>query len=346
MDRRLRVAVGRGEWHDEFAAALEAHVRGGAPLEYDVVDIDAHDWQVKVAPYDLIIWKGRFMGPEFAGHYKEKVYFIERVLDKVIVPGFATVWHYDSKVAQSYIFAHWDVSSPETVASFDYDDARERLDRASFPIVAKRSHGASSTAVRLVQDRRSAQKWLDRTFSQELWDRYKAAHPKLATRWTTAPWHRWFWAKVLQRLLHHPRYGVVYWQEYIPNNDADLRITVIGDSYAYGFWRRNRPGDFRASGSGLLDYETHIPEEAIRYCLSLNRQFGFDSMAYDLLIKDGVFVITEMSYAYVDSAVLGTPGHYVLGSDDHLMYEDGHVPPQALWVDWALTKFSRSTNGL
>jgi len=334
----VKVAVGRGAWHDEFAAALERRIRDGAAVEYDIVDIDAHDWLERIAPYDLVIWKGRFMGPELAGHYKDKVYFIEKVLGKVIVPGFDTVWHFESKVAQSYLFAHAGVATPETVASLDYDDALSCLRQARFPIIVKQSHGASSANVKLIATESRAQKWLAKTFFQEMWDRHKSAHGNRLSQVASAPWHGWFWPKVLQRVLNLEAGAPAYWQQYVPDNEADLRITVIGDRDAFGFWRRNRPGDFRASGSGLLDYETPIPEAAVRYCIGLNRRFGFDSMAYDLLFRGDDFVIVEMSYGYLDSAVFQAPGHYILGGDGRLLYEAGHMTPQELWVDWALRK--------
>ena len=74
IEGRGKVAVGRGAWHEEFAAALDRRIRDGAAVEYDIIDIDAHDWQERIVPYDLVIWRGRFMGPESSGHYKEKVW--------------------------------------------------------------------------------------------------------------------------------------------------------------------------------------------------------------------------------------------------------------------------------
>ena len=41
----------------------------------------------------------------------------------------------------------------------------------------------------------------------------------------------------------------VYFQEFLPGNNFDIRIIVIGDK-AFGLKRMVRKGDFRASGSG------------------------------------------------------------------------------------------------
>ena len=102
----------------------------------------------------------------------------------------------------------------------------------------------------------------------------------------------------------------VYWQQFIPGNEANLRITVIGDRFAYAFWRNDRVNDFRASGSGRIDFQRPVPEGPLRYCMELNRRLNFDSMAYDVLFEGDRFLVSEMSYAYVDSVLHDAPGHY------------------------------------
>ena len=127
----------------------------------------------------------------------------------------------------------------------------------------------------------------------------------------------------------------------MPNNEADLRITAIGDRYGYGFWCRTARTISARSGSGRLDFQRPVPEEPLRYCLRLNRELGFDSMAYDILFRDGQFVISEMSYAYLDSAIYRAGGYYDLHADGQLEFVPGHVWPQTLWVAWALDKADR-----
>lgn len=337
-EQATRIAIGRGSWHDEFAAALDARIARGAAVEYAVVDIDAHDWIEQLAPFDTVLWKGRFMGPRSAGYFKEKVYFMERHLGLCVIPGFETVWHFESKLAQSYLFELANVPSPRTVGTFDYDDASACLASATFPIVTKRPHGAASANVKLVRSQSEAARWLSHEFCSDLWRRHASSrNSRLASIATALP-HRWFWQKLRQKARGDETHGVAYWQEFLAGNRADLRITVIGDSHAIGFWRRNRPGDFRASGSGLIDYESPIPEPALRYCISLNRRFGFDSMAYDLLDRGDDYVLVEMSYGYVDTAVAGAPGHYRLDDSQGLLFTPGHIMPQELWVDWTLRK--------
>jgi glutathione synthase/RimK-type ligase-like ATP-grasp enzyme len=334
----LHIAVGvdDAQWCQRFAAALDEKRNSGYPLRYDIVDLMRHDWLRTVAPYDAVLWYPGGMGVEGATHVKEKIYFLEKHLHKLVVPNFHTMWHFESKVAQSYLFETEGITTPATSVSFCYEDALDQLQSAQMPLVFKRSHGAASKNVRLVRSTREAMRWLRRAFCGQLYHGQRVAG---RSRWQTVWWNlgsRWFW----EFLSHQGRgvepAGYVYWQELVPGNNADLRITVIGDRYAYGFWRHNRPHDFRASGSGRIDFNLPIPEEPLRYCIELNRRLDFDSMAYDILFKGSQFVINEISYGYLDSAPYRAAGHYELNEGEKLVFVEGHLWPQSLWAEWLL----------
>jgi hypothetical protein len=172
-------------------------------------------------------------------------------------------------------------------------------------------------------------------FFQDLWDEGKRRYPSFWRHIATQITKPWLWKKIVQRLRGYEsqaeRHGIIYWQKFIPGNSADLRITVIGDCYAYGAWRNNRPNDFRASGSGRGDFVKDVPQE-------INRRLNFDSMAYDILFDQDRFYITEMSYAYVDSFLYNCRGYYKVNDDGSLRFVEGHVWPQDLWIEWALNR--------
>jgi hypothetical protein len=131
------------------------------------------------------------------------------------------------------------------------------------------------------------------------------------------------------------RFGYFYAQEFIEGNQRDIRVTVIGNRYAYAFYRFNRRGDFRASGSGNIGYQTEIPADIIKYCVALNRQSGFDSMCYDILFKNGSPVVVEISYGYDDRVLFEAPGYYRFTKEGELeSFITGNCWPQTLWAAW------------
>lgn len=111
----------------------------------------------------------------------------------------------------------------------------------------------------------------------------------------------------------------------MPNNQFDTRVSIIGDR-AFAFRRFNRRDDFRASGSGLINYETDkIDKRAIEITFKISEELNFQSMSYDFLInEDKELEICEISYTYVDYAVYNCAGFW----DRDLVWHEGHFWPQ------------------
>jgi len=118
----------------------------------------------------------------------------------------------------------------------------------------------------------------------------------------------------------------VYFQDFIPENDSDIRIIVIGDR-AFAIKRMVRDGDFRASGSGKIVYEkVLIPEEAIQKTFELNYKLQTQSVAVDWVHnKDkNEYELVEISYAFARKAYLNCPGYW----DSKLNWYEGKFYPE------------------
>ena len=102
-------------------------------------------------------------------------------------------------------------------------------------------------------------------------------------------------------------------QELCRDNEGDVRINVIGHR-VMGFHRLNREGDFRASGSGRLVYPEALEPDLVQMAYRISQENDFDSMAYDFVRRDGKWVVLEMSYCYVDTAVRDCQYYYDMRS--------------------------------
>jgi spore maturation protein CgeB len=112
----------------------------------------------------------------------------------------------------------------------------------------------------------------------------------------------------LARSLEEVSYPTIA-QEFCDNNDRDLRLNVIGHR-VMGFERLNRDNDFRASGSGRIVYPNDFDPQAMNLVFEISLKHNFECMAYDLVKRNGEWVIVEMSYAFLDTAVLNSPFYY------------------------------------
>ncbi len=274
---------------------------------------------------------------------------IERQLGIPVYPDQNTCWHYDDKIAQAYLFHALKIPAPKTWCWFAEAGAREWIQAAEFPLVLKLAGGAGSENVRLVRSIEEASWWIDRLF--------RVGTGSLKAPMVAAPWP---WrtrlraaAKALlkgepPRELQHPHWPLeknfVLFQEFLPNNAFDTRVTVIGPR-AFAFRRFNREDDFRASGSGKIDYtQDKIDERFIRLAFTIANKLGAQSCAIDGLYRRDEVVVGEISYTYVSSAVYDCPGHWrLVGNPGHgdLVWQAGSMWPEEAQIEEFLARLDQ-----
>lgn len=155
--------------------------------------------------------------------------------------------------------------------------------------------GASSSGVKLLRSPKEAEYLLDRVFAKRsLFDRVMEKYyyiPRLSKG-------DFLLGRRYRYRNYCPRYA--YFQEFILT-EGDWRITTLGHDLVSVFVRRNRPLDFRASGSGLWEKVTEdsLPGEACDLALAISNRHGFTSMTYDFMQGSQGWVIGEISFAFV-----------------------------------------------
>lgn len=123
--------------------------------------------------------------------------------------------------------------------------------------------------------------------------------------------------------------GYVYFQDFIPNNDFDTRVVVVGNR-AFGLVRGVREGDFRASGSGKINYESsRVDLEMVRLAFRVNNILKAQSIAFDFLLNEGNPLIVEISYCYAVEAYDHCSGFW----DNDLNWHEGKFNPQEWMIE-------------
>lgn len=124
--------------------------------------------------------------------------------------------------------------------------------------------------------------------------------------------------------------GYVYFQDFLPNNEFDTRVTIIGER-AFAFRRRVRSNDFRASGSGqILHDRAEINPLCIRIAFEVAFKLGTQSLAFDFINDmQGYPKIVEVSFGYASSPVHDCNGFW----DKELNWHEG-----AEWPEHAILK--------
>ncbi|MCK5116099.1 MAG: hypothetical protein KAR44_05835 [Candidatus Aegiribacteria sp.] len=223
---------------------------------------------------------------------------------------------YDDKVTQAYELQRLGIPSPITRVFWNESAAHLWLQKAVFPIVSKTSSGAGSAGVTLIRNKKTGHNIIKKVFRRGIrTDRFPPEITNKFSRYLL----RWIlsdtrisyygWAQRISaahstlRSYSFREKECILFQEFIPNNSFDYRITVIGNR-AFGMRRFNRQGDFRASGSSQHDYDpTNIPEDVVQLAFSTASILKMkQSMATDILMsEDKKPCIVEVSYDFANA---------------------------------------------
>jgi len=126
--------------------------------------------------------------------------------------------------------------------------------------------------------------------------------------------------------------GYIYFQDFIPDNDHDIRVVVIGGK-AFAIKRMVRKNDFRASGGGNILYEKSLfNENDIRLAFEIHNKLKSQCTAMDFVYDNGEPKIVEISYGFSPEGYDPCPGYW----DNELNWHEGEFDPYGWMVDLML----------
>lgn len=211
-------------------------------------------------------------------------------------PDFNTRWHFDDKVAQKYLFESKGINSIKSDVFYDQQEAITFLKSRKLPIVAKLKRGAGSTNVQLIKSERAGLEYIESLFTTGIMSTAKPLEnfrqkSRLAKKIRNpfkliSKVYNFYKKNKTERTLSNPEKGYVYFQEFLPNNSSDTRIIVIGD-IAFGIRRFNNDNDFRASGSGKIDYNIEeIDMNIVKNAFLISEKLNLQCAAYDFVYDE------------------------------------------------------------
>lgn len=260
---------------------------------------------------------------------------------KKVFPDFHTNWHFDDKMGQKYLLEAIGAPLVPTHVFYNKAEALQWAETTDFPKVFKLRGGAGSQNVKLVRTRSEAgvmiRKAFGRGFSNyDKWGSIKECYRK----WRLSKATTFSLLKGFVRLVVPPPFtkvlgrevGYIYFQDFIPGNDHDIRVVVIGDK-AFAIKRMVRKNDFRASGSGNILYEKNLfNENDIRLAFEIHEKLKSQCTAMDFVYDKGEPKIVEISYGFSPEGYDPCPGYW----DKELHWHEGKFDPYGWMVEEVL----------
>ena len=219
------------------------------------------------------------------GHIASQLLGIFENMGIKVFPNFNTRLSFDEKILQKYLLESIDAPTPQTDIFFDKKEAIQWISKElKSKKVFKLSKGAGSKNVSLV-DANDAKKITSKMFSKGF---PSFVAPKL--KWKAKPFYnlyRYFFKRIplanFKNKLVGREFGYIYFQEFLPRNDHDIRIITFRNK-AIGIKRMVANNSFKASGSGKFFYDKNlIPIECVEKAFRISDNLNFQFMAYDFV---------------------------------------------------------------
>jgi glutathione synthase/RimK-type ligase-like ATP-grasp enzyme len=307
-------------------------------VQYRIVNCYGNDIIKQLKDCGGLMWHWHHYDAKAVLFARQLIYSLEMMGLKVF-PDSNTCWHFDDKVGQKYLLEAVDAPFVSSYIFYDKHETMEWIAQTDFPKVFKLRGGGGSSNVRLVRTKQQAIKLCEQAFGKGFkpvagyFSDYKSRVRKinnmsvLMEKLKKLPLNLYH-IYTANRLMQREK-GYIYFQDFVPRNEFDTRIIVIGDK-AFGIRRYVRKNDFRASGSGLIEYEKKfIDERCVLEVFKLSEKLKTQSLACDCLVQNNEIKIVEISYAYMGRAYDKCVGYW----DRNMNWHSGHFKVEDLIIE-------------
>ena len=201
-------------------------------IPYGELEISRSDFIDQAKKYDIIVWRTE---TSYSKQWEaaDKVEIIEKYLGKMIMPSSDSLWMDEDKVREQYLFEINNLPAIKTFISHSKEEVMDYIETCQYPFISKDKICACGKGVYMIKTKPQARALCKKIFSTGL--------------------------DTNETYIKQKDY--VYFQEFVPNHGFDLRIVIVGDSY-FGYYRYPGEGDYKASGSGIVE-KKELPEEVM-----------------------------------------------------------------------------------
>ncbi|MBN1386939.1 MAG: hypothetical protein JW965_00745 [Bacteroidales bacterium] len=314
-------------------------------IPWKQVDCYSNNIMQQLSDCDALMWHVNQNNPKDKVFAKQLTYSVQAA-GKTVFPDFNTLWHFDDKVGQKYLLEAINAPMPGTWIFYDKNTAFQWVNESTFPKVFKLRGGGGSQNVRLVRNARQARRMIRKAFRSGFLGYYAIGSMK--ERWRKYRLGKSNFKNLIEgvvRFIIPPPYarvrgrekGYIYFQEFIPENDFDIRIIIIGDK-AFAIKRMIRKDDFRASGSGMVLYEKeHFDDETVRLSFKMADQLDTQNAAFDFVYYDDKIYVLEVSFGFIKEVYDPCTGYW----DRDLVWHGGQFNPCEWMVDDIVERIKR-----
>lgn len=290
-------------------------------INYEIVDCFSDDIIEKLKDFDILLWHFSHFSLQEMG-FARTILMSAKKMGLKVFPDYNTSWHFDDKIAQSYLLEAINIPIPKAWTFYTLKSSIEFFENdCVYPIVAKLKSGSGSNNVQMLENKDKAIKYAKKMFGKGLNPSPNLMF-KTISNVRTSQSLKTFVARFrripdfIESLKNAKEFnnerGYVSLQEFIPNKGYDLKVVVVNNKLSF-LARYVRKGDFRASGGGSISYEKElITTEVRKIAFKISDELNFQCMGYDFVIdtRTNEPKIIEISYGFSHLAQMDLDGYW------------------------------------
>jgi hypothetical protein len=121
-------------------------------------------------------------------------------------------------------------------------------------------------------------------------------------------------------------------QQFIPSLNGDYKVLIFSNKY-FVLERRTRKNDFRASGSGILNYTKDLPEGLLKFASDFFKELNVPNASLDIAFNSNDFFLIEFQCIYFGSYTLTHSDFFWQLRDDHFELIESKSQLESEYVD-------------
>lgn len=276
-------------------------------------------YQVEVTSYEKLDFSKSYKGWYVFYHSSEEIshnyksYIQDLILwlylsGAMLMPEYKYLVAHENKNMMELLRLTFDDPIYKTICSlpFSIPESVSCRKEISFPAVIKAHSGAMSTGVFKAEDRQQLIKIAKKVSLNSFFA------DKRQTKLVVKNYLGKYWAKYRLNYEDRIRTNKFVVQNFIMGLDGDYKILVYWDKY-YVLRRRNRPGDFRASGSGLFEFPDDSDDisSLLDYARGAHIEIGSPMTSLDVAYDGHQYHLLEFQCVSFGTYTLtGATGYY------------------------------------
>lgn len=311
---KLGILMDFSGWYNNYKKACEE-----LGVEYEIIDLISDNWinNIRKSNCDGYLVRPNFQKQVWKDMDDEKLFFIEKILNKKIYPNFLECFIYENKKNMSYWLEINNIKHPKTHVFYKKEEAIKFFETAKYPLVFKPNIGSAANGILFLNNSKQAKKLTKRIFTKLKFVNFGY------TKWIKTRYGFCY------PQMDDKQYNFMIVQEKL-DVKCEWRMIKIGESY-FGHQKLEKNGFH--SGSGLVGW-VKPPIELLNMTKKICELGKFSSMDIDIFeTRTGEYYVNELqtifgSYNQSQMYINDIPGRF-RNIDGEWIFEKGYFNKNA-----------------